>query len=202
MNSTKSKYSKILFNPFTVFSRNQTLIIGLIIICIAGVINSFTNTHFDGIFDIHTGKSSVFIVFILEGYINLIILTGLLYIVGKIFTQQNVNIINLLGQQALARWPLIISSIITISKPYQRFCAFRSLQELQDFGILRFNTLDNIFVNLSLIVILIITIWIVVLMYKSFSQTYKVQGTKSVLLFFLGVILAEVLSKLLILQII
>jgi hypothetical protein len=202
MNSIKSKYLKILFNPFAIFSRNQTLIIGLIIICIAGVINSFTNTHFDGIFDIHTGKSSVFVVFILEGYINLIILTGLLYIVGKIFTQQNVNIINLFGQQALARWPLIISSIITISKPYQQFCAMRSLRELQDFGIFRFNTLDNIVVSLSIIVILIITIWVVVLIYKSFSQTYKVQGTKSVLLFILGVLFAEVLSKLLILQII
>lgn len=202
MDSSISKYSKILFNPFTVFSRNQTLIIGLIIIFIAGFINSFTNTHFDGIFDIHTGKSSAFVVFITEGYINLILLTGLLFLIGKLFTKQHVNIIDLLGQQALARWPLIISSIITISKPYQRFCSMRSLRELQDFGILRFNTIDNIIVSFSIIVLLIITIWVVVLMYKSFSQTYKVQRTKSVLLFTLGILLAEVLSKLFILQII
>ncbi|MBU0713626.1 hypothetical protein KKA87_17125 [bacterium] len=202
MDSSISKYSKILFNPFTVFSRNQTLIIGLIIIFIAGFINSFTNTHFDGIFDIHTGKSSAFVVFITEGYINLILLTGLLFLIGKLFTKQDANIIDLLSQQAIARWPLLLSSIITISKPYQRFSRMRSLRELHDFGIFKFNSFDDIVVSLSIIVLLIITIWTVALMYKSFHQTYKVERIKSVLLFTLGILLAEILSKLFIQQII
>jgi len=198
----KNEVLKLFFNPYKLLPERQTLIIGLVIICITGIINSFTNTHFDGIFDIHSGKSSVFIVFILEGYINLIILTGMLLLVGKLFTKQNIHIIDILGRQALARWPLLISSIITLSKPYQQFCQMSTLQEITDFGILRFNTYDNTIVSLSVIVIFIIMIWVVVLMYRAFSQTYKIQRIKSIVLFILGAIIAEILSKLLILQII
>lgn len=202
MDNSKKTHSRFFLDPFSYFPPNQTLIIGLVIIFIAGVINSFANTHFDGIFDIHTGKSSAFIVFITEGYINLIILTGLLFMVGKIFTKQNVNIIDILGQQALARWPLLISSIITVSKPYQRFCAMRSLREFYNFGIFNLNSFDNTIVSFSIIIISIITIWVILLMYKSFSQTYKVQGLKGIIIFIFGALIAEVLSKLLILRII
>jgi len=202
MDNANKQLSRLFFDPFTYLSKNQTLVIGLTIILITGFINSFTNTHFDGIFDIHTGKSSAFVVFVTEGYIILILLTGLLFLIGTLFIKQRANIFDLLGQQALARWPLLLSSIITISKPYQRFCRMRSLRELYDFGIFRFNSLDNIVVSISIIVLLIITIWVVVLMYKSFSQTYKVQRIKSVFLFILGVLIAEVLSKVLILRII
>jgi len=202
MSNSDKKYSRLLFNPFDVLSRNQALIIGIVILFISGLINSFTNTHFDGVFDIHTGKPSAFIVFILEGYINLVIITGILFCVGKVFIKTDTNILSLFGQQALARWPLLISSIITISGPYQRFCNNSSLQQLETFGILNFNSFDEIIVSLSLILMLIVTIWVIVLMYKSFSKLYKVQGTKGVFLFIFGALVAEVLSKLLILRII
>ncbi len=202
MKISKEKIFNSLFNPFNSLSKNQTLIIGMVIIFLAGLINSFTNTHFDGIFDIHTGKYSAFIVFILEGYINLVIITGILYLVGKVFIKTDANILSLFGQQALARWPLLIASIITISEPYQRFCNNTSRQQLETFGIFNFNSLDEIIVSLSLILMLIVTIWVIVLMYKSFSKLYKVQGIKGISLFIFGSLIAEVLSKLLILRII
>ena len=65
-----------------------------------------------------------------------------------------------------------------------------------------FNSFDKIIVSLSLILMLIVTIWVIVLMYKSFSKLYKVQGIRSISLFIFGSIIAEVLSKLLILRII
>lgn len=202
MKINKEKIFNLLFNPFNSLSKNQTLIIGMVIIFLAGLINSFTNTHFDGIFDIHSGKDSAFIVFILEGYINLVIITGILYLVGKVFIKTDANILSLFGQQALARWPLLISSIITISGPYQRFCNNTSRQQLETFGIFNFNSFDEIIVSLSLILMLIVTIWVIVLMYKSFSKLYKVQDTKGIFLFIFGSLIAEVLSKLLILRII
>lgn len=202
MDNSQNTLSKLIFDPFSFLSRNQTLIIGLSIIFIAGIINFFSNTHFDGIFDIHTGKSSLFIVFILEGYINLIIITGSLFILGKLFTKQNVNILNFLGQQSLARWPLLIASIITISKPYQRFSNIKSVKEIEEFGTFQFNSFDNMIVSLSIILILIITIWVIILMYKSFNQKFKVYRTKGLLLFISGSIIAEILSKMIILHII
>jgi hypothetical protein len=202
MDHSKKSHSKFLFNPFSYFSKKQTLIIGLIIIFIAGIINYFTSTHFDGIFDIHTGRPSPFIVFLLEGYINLIIITGSLLILGKLFTKQNVNILNFLGQQALARWPLLIASIITISKPYQNFISVKSVQEIKEFGIFSFNSLNNTIVSLSLIFIFVIILWMIILMYKSFKQTFKVQGIKGAFLFISGSIIAEIISKLIILRII
>ncbi|MCF7886089.1 MAG: hypothetical protein K9M80_06315 [Candidatus Marinimicrobia bacterium] len=202
MDNSEKSLLKILFEPFRYLSKYQTFIIGLTIILIAGVINSFANIHFDGVFDVHTGRPSSFIVFILEGYINLIILTGSLVILGKIFTKRNIDIVDFLGQQALARWPLLISSMITLSEPYQKYCHLRSFREIQDFGLFSFNSYDNIMVSLSIICLLLITIWTILLMYKSFSKNYKVQGLKGIMLFILGSIFAEIFSKLVILRII
>lgn len=202
MKNSKKTYLKFILNPFDYFSPNHTLIIGLSIIFTAGIINSFANTHFDGIFDIHTGGSSAFIVFILEGYINLIIITGALFILGKLFTKQNVDIFKFLGQQSLARWPFMTASIITISKSYQRFSSIKSIREIKEFGIFSFNSLDNTIVSLSIIFIFIILLWVVILMYKSFKQEFKICGTKGVLIFIFGSVIAEILSKIIILQII
>lgn len=202
MNKNTNNGFKLIFNPHTIFSKNQVIFVGLLIILISGTINSFSNTHFDGIFDIHTGKSSPFIVFILEGYINLTIITGSLFILGKLFTKQNANILNFLGHQALARWPLLIASIITLSKPYQNFISIKSLQKLKEFGIFSFNSLDNTIVSLSIVIVFVITLWMIILMYKSFKQTFKVQGFKGIFLFISGSIIAEILSKIIILYII
>mgnify|MGYP006306362973 FL=1 len=83
-----------LLNPFKYFSRNQMLTIGLAVILLTGIINYFTNTHFDGIFDIHTGKSATIYIFISEGFINLIIITLCLYFPAKTITDSNINIYN------------------------------------------------------------------------------------------------------------
>ncbi len=108
MDNANKQLSRLFFDPFTYLSKNQTLVIGLTIILITGFINSFTNTHFDGIFDIHTGKSSAFVVFVTEGYIILILLTGLLFLIGTLFIKQRANIFDLFGSASISTLAVII----------------------------------------------------------------------------------------------
>jgi len=99
----KKQYTitELLYNPFKRMSNNQLLFIGLVIILISGIINSFSNTHFDGIIDIHTGKESPFWVFITEGFINLILITLIFFISGKFILKAECSLKDILKSTGL-----------------------------------------------------------------------------------------------------
>ncbi len=44
-----------LFNPFQYVAGGSALIIGVIVIAAAGLVGSLSQTHFDGVLDVHAG---------------------------------------------------------------------------------------------------------------------------------------------------
>jgi len=193
--------TELLFNPFKKMSNNQLLFFGLGIILISGILNTISNTHFDGIFDIHTGKESPFWVFIAEGFINLILITLIFFIIGKFILKAECSLKDILSQQAFARWPLILSSLIALSNSYQDYIQSLSVRIAQNPGsILGPDTGQNILFIISIVIFIIIYIWIFFLMYKSVSRTLKISGIKGVGIFLAGCLIIEILSKLVILN--
>ena len=51
------KLSTWFFNPFTYVAGEQALVIGLGVILASSYIASLSNTHFDGVLDMHTGAT-------------------------------------------------------------------------------------------------------------------------------------------------
>ena len=91
--------------------------------------------------------------------------------------------------------------MIIFSNTSQQLYNLKSIQKIQEFGLFKFSTIDNTIVSLSIILFIVITIWIITLMYRSFTQSFKIQGLKNILLFIICSIIAEILSKKLILYI-
>jgi len=189
-----NKSITLLFNPFFYVAGVQALGLGLAAILLAGLAGSWGNTHFDGVLDTHTGAAAPLWFFLGEGVIDWLCLSLVLWVCGKIISQSAFRAVDLLGTQALARWPTLFISLIALPKAFQTFGG--ELVEQLKQGKLQFNTAHAaIFLGLALAMIPFLC-WAVALMYKSFSVSCNVRGGKAIGTFVAGLLLAEVLSKL------
>jgi hypothetical protein len=100
-----------------------------------------------------------------------------------------------LGTQALARWPTVFISLLAIPNGYQRFGKYLVDHLMKPEAKLEFSAADAGVFLFVLIATIIVTCWIVFLMYKSFSVSCNVKGGKAVLAFIAALILAEIISK-------
>jgi hypothetical protein len=119
-----SRLSQWLFNPFRFVAGLQALLIGLAIILISGFVGSLSNTHFDGVIDVHTGAAAPMWFFLSEGVINWICMAGPLFFFGLIVSHSAFRMIDVVGTQALARWPYLITSIVMFPGANQRVIVY------------------------------------------------------------------------------
>jgi tRNA A-37 threonylcarbamoyl transferase component Bud32 len=188
------KLTTLLFNPFVRVTGVPALFLGWLAILVAGWLGSLGNTHFDGVLDTHLGMHVPLWVFLSEGFIDWLCLGLVLLVFGKGFSKASFRAIDLLGTQALARWPTIFLSLVLMPKALQRFSNY-VLEQLRQGGEIKFNTADA-FVTFAIIVAAIpLTCWVVALMYKSYSVSCRLRGTRGAWTFIPGLLLAEVLSK-------
>lgn len=182
-----------LFNPFIYIAGTKALWLGLAAILLAGLVGSLSNTHFDGVLDTHTGAYAPRWVFLVEGIINWLCLSTILLGLGRIISRTAFRTIDLLGTQALARWPTLFMSLLALQPAFQRF-GNELLEQLKQ-GKFNFNTIDALIFFAVAFAMIPFLCWMVFLMYKSFSVSCNVKGLKGIGFFILGILVAELLSK-------
>ncbi len=188
---------KLLFNPFEFFTGKASFLIGIVIICLTAVICSFGNIHLDGIIDLHAGTETNIGIAFTESFINLISITFFIYLAGLIFWGTSVSIINVLGTQALARFPILISSLCILFLFSDKVPAYM-LWKFQHQGTpIEINNTDMVlFIFLSLF-LLVLLVWSFILMYRAYSKSCNVKGVKAIVSFIAIIILSEIACKVL-----
>jgi len=192
----KLQLSQWLFNPFQFIAGGKALFIGVVIILITSGLGSISSTHFDGVLDVHTGRSVPIWLFVAEGLIDWLSLAVVLFIFGLLLRRLSFRMIDVFGTQALARWPHIITAMVALAPGYQRYSAHISYKLLKTCPVVMPYQTDALFFALVLIVVICMSIWMVVLMYRAYSVSCNIKGIKAVGSFIAGLIIAEVLSKL------
>jgi hypothetical protein len=184
-----------LFNPFTYIAGWQSLLLGLIAILAAGLIGSFTQSHFDGVLDLHTGSPAPLWLFFFEGLIAWLALGTVLLIFGKIISNTRFRPLDLLGTQAMARWPTIIAAIATWPDAVRKV-GLHITDTVRGIPVTTpLTSMDIVaFVAFALITLLV-TCWFVALSYRSFSVSCNVKGGKAIGFFVAGILIAEIFSK-------
>ena len=189
------KWITLLFNPFVYVAGGQALGLGVAVIFVAGLAGFVSHTHFDGVLDTHVGSSASATFFLAEGFIDWLSLALVLLVLGKMVSKTSFRIIDVLGTQALARWPTIFLALITLPPAFQRYNHVLVEQvtrnPLQPPPI----SPDAIYFFAVALLMLPLLIWMIALMYNAYSISCNVRGAKAVATFTVGVILAEILSK-------
>ncbi|NIM06478.1 MAG: hypothetical protein GTO55_08705 [Armatimonadetes bacterium] len=192
-----------LFNPFAYIAGGRSLGIGLAAILLAGFLGSFSNTHFDGVLDVHTGRGDVLWVFLTEGIVNWLSLGIVLFILGRFVSRTRFRALDLFGTQAMARWPMIFVAAASLLPPYQRFLisVIQNLRELtQARGNFYVQLGDAAVAAVVIVIIVAAIVWMVALMYRSYSICCNVRGGRAIASFIAGLVMAEAASKVIVLK--
>lgn len=189
--------SEWLFNPFARVAGGKALGWGAAAIAAAAVTGFFGHTHFDGVLDNHTGAPAPLWLFLAEGVVDWLCLAGILLAAGRIISRTAFRTIDVLGTQALARWPAFAMTLIALPPVFRRFGNDLAAQALRG-GPIRFQGTDAAMFIILLVLMIPFYFWMIVLMYKAFSVACNVKGVKAIATFIAALVVAEILSKLII----
>jgi hypothetical protein len=98
-----------LFNPFIYIAGGRSLLLGIAAILAAGFIGSFSNSHFNGVLDMHSGSAAPLWLILLEGPIAWVLLAVVLFVFGKIVSRTSFRSVLLM--------PIIFGSILKLLMP-------------------------------------------------------------------------------------
>lgn len=179
----------LLINPFTRIAGWQAFVIGLVFIVLSGIIGTYTHVLFDGVIDAHvTDQEVVFKTSFALLAINIFSISLIMYLSGLIISRQT-RFIDILGTMTLARAPMLLVALLGI------LVTPLSIEELmKDPMVIMGNPLFILFT----VLIIPITIWFVALMYNALKVSTGKKGGNLIAAFVIGLIGAEVLSKVLI----
>lgn len=190
-----------VLDPFTYIAGGRSLLLGLTTILLASAVGSLSKTHFDGVLDVHTGRPASVGVFLLEGIIDWLCLASMLFVAGKISSRSAFRPIDLFGTQALARWPTVIMAGVALLPAYQRSLAAIVQAVTQPGSGYQLPIADAAVFALAALVMLLAEVWMVALMYRSYSVCCNIGGWRAGISFVIGLLAAEAISKVAILRI-
>lgn len=183
--------SRWLLNPFYYVAGGKALTMGVVIMVATGSLAFLGRIRFDGILDFHLGPPAPSLgINISEIMVSWLFMSCLLLFLGKIFSKSHIRSIDVFGTQALARSPLFLISLVALLPGAGRFAR----KNLADPAVWRMFSFDMaVFIILILSGIMMI-LWMVLLMYRSFSVSCNVSGKSAKLLFAASLIVGELLS--------
>lgn len=186
-----------LFNPFIYLAGGKALVLGLLAVPVASLIGAWSNTHFDGVLDTHTGASAPLWIFVAEGLIDWACLSLVLLLAGRLISRTAFRSIDVLGTQALARWPSVFIAIVASAPVLPRFASevMQQVERVHQGGRLQINVADAALAVIVVLAMFVFLCWMVMLMYRAFSVSCNVKGGKGIGMFIASLLIAEVLSK-------
>jgi hypothetical protein len=192
-----------LWNPFEKTAGGPALAIGALVLLATGFVAYPSKTHFDGVLDTHVGLPAPLLVFVGESIVNWLSLVLVLWIGGILLTRgkSRFRALDLFGTQALARWPFLLIALFCLLPGFQSYS--EKLVESAMAGNLSIPMApagEMIAFWGGTILMLLVTIWFVALAWKSFRISCDVSGGKAVAAFIVGILVAEVISKIAILK--
>ena len=192
----KQQLKELIKNPFDYVAGIKSLLIGIAIILATAVLGFFSQTHLNGVLDVHIGKeANLLFTFIIEGITDWLCMAIVLYSGGLLISKSKIRLIDVFGTQALAREPMLIVVLLSLPISQQHVDQYLEWKLLGVGDAVSVAGYEFALFGLFVLGTIAATIWMVSLMYKAFSVSCNVKGTKAITAFIVGIIMAEALSK-------
>ena len=180
-----------LLNPFYYMAGGKALAIGMLAMLLTGYFAFLGKMRFNGIIDARLGISAApLLLNIFEILASWLLLSILLIICGWILSKSRIRVIDVIGTQALARFPYLLVSLVALLPGARRFAQ----KDLTDLAVWQAFSWDMVLFFFLYLTILVMLIWMVVLMYRAFAVSCNVKGTPAISFFIAALIIGEILS--------
>lgn len=203
-----------LFDPFYFWAGGKALAAGLVAMGLTGALGAMAGVRFDGVLDLHYGLAMAPA---WRPFVDLSINWGCQVIVfgpaALALSGGRARMIDVAGTQALARWPQVWMAAMFCASPVSSYMRFISEATVRMVETLRTdpaaayslstwvqpgNTLGMVLFIVASLLTLPLMVWMVALMYRGFATSAGVRGWKAGLTFTGGLVVAEILSKIVI----
>jgi hypothetical protein len=183
-----------LLNPFMFTAGFPALALGIAVMLISALACWLGSTHFDGVLDLHTGLPGPFWILLSEGILDWLCLAIPLILLALLISKSRFRIIDLLGTQALARFPYFIAALAMLPDANRRAAQYFIARVQGSPATL--TVADTVVFTIAILITILAAIWMIILMYKSYAVSCNLKGPKAIVTFILGLIIAEIASKL------
>ena len=186
---------RILYNPMAVLRRGNALLAALIVIIILTTVAWWGGEHLDGALDLHLFLNPPpMSVVILESLIDWISLAVLLFAASRMFGG-NGGLAGHFAASGLARFPMIFAAIIG-SRQLMGAAMLKAITVKPEEIVVHAQDIVTPAVIIGGLAILGLVAWSVVMLVYGFKEVSRLQGGKTAAGFVIGIILAEIVSKL------
>ncbi|MFD2037627.1 hypothetical protein ACFSKL_22725 [Belliella marina] len=196
---------KKLTNPFIYVAGSKSLVIGLLTIFGASIVAYFSKTYFPDIISVKLGVDLSILSSVAQNFMNWFVVSILFYLMAMILSKSKVRMLDIFGTQALARFPYFFVSFINFSESLDLFGKYLLWAFMNHGEPIEITLIQKSIAIFLLFISLMLTIWLVILMYNAFKVSANLKGSKLILSFIIVMIFSMVvltyLSKILILNI-
>jgi len=190
------------YNPHEKIGGYNALYAGLVVILISAAIGSWLNVHLNGNLQVALMPERGFWFTLAEHIAPWLVYSSLFFILGVVLSKSKIRFVDVAGSFALARVPFVLIVLTgifagreeTMSKLFQA-----AIQNPgQGLGGVALSGGEIVFLIAYMAIILALFIWFIALIYHGYRISCNLSGTKLIVSFIAGIIVAEVLSQTLI----
>jgi hypothetical protein len=157
---------------------------------------SATGLHFDGVLDCHfDGTGAPLWLHLGEVIVDWVCMGVILTVCGLLFSRSSFRIVDVFGTQALARAPYLVVAVVSLPAPVRNAVGELAAAAQTGDVLSGIGTGDALLAGIALLVCLLMGIWMVALMYRAYSVSCNLKGSKAIGSFIVGLIVAEIVSK-------
>jgi hypothetical protein len=185
--------NKIL-NPFKYIAGWESLAAGIVVLFATAGIGYFSHIHFPDLISVKTNPGLPFYILIIQGFSNWLVMSILLYLAAVIFSPSSVRGIDIFGTQAMARFPYILAALSGFSGLLDKFGRYLMWSALNSGEPVKISSVELIIAVMLLMVTMVLTIWMIVLMFNAFKISANLKGVKLIVSFIVAVIASTIIT--------
>lgn len=190
---------RLLFKPHERWQEKTLLLIGVISVIIGCLLADFAKISYDGILDIHFNKKMTFITSLKENIINIGCVFALLFAFGKMMNKKT-RWIDILNTSVIYRIPLFLAV------PVVKTPVFEKMQNIvvknpDHFTHFPLSIIDSFQLMVASVLLLLLITYSIVLLINGFKTATNIKKWQHFVIFALLLIVAEIISKILIINI-
>jgi hypothetical protein len=183
----------ILLNPFTKFSEKQLLGFGLGTLSLGSFLATVFGVTFDGAIDVHLQPDMTFLLSLKENAITILLLTILLFALGKIINAKT-RLIDILNASLLFRIPFYLSAAL-VAIPAVKAIEESLLKNAQNMPGFNLKATDIVILLCLTGAIIVLLIYAIALLFNGFKTATNVKQTAHKVYFGIAILLAEIFCK-------
>lgn len=184
-----------LSNPFKHIAGFKSLWIGILIILATACVGYFSHTQFPDLISVKTSPGLPLWYLVVQSLSNWAVFSGVLYLFAVIVSPSSVRIVDVFGTQALARFPYLFASVIGFSGAIEKFGAYVLWTTLRQGEPVRLSLGESVSAIALMICTILLTVWLVVLMYNAFKISANLKGAKSGVFFIIAFVVSIVVTN-------